>query len=75
MSTFDEIEATYFSELKRVSVAFDTLHRVMGPVGPLSPGADVPVLTQGQINAQEEAMAAQKDYETARNAYWAARAS
>jgi hypothetical protein len=73
MTTLADLEPPYLAALKRVSTAYETLHRLMGPVGPLT--GDVPVLTPQQIAAHEEAMAAQKDYEAARDAYWAARTS
>ncbi|MFE0651328.1 hypothetical protein ACFVZH_22345 [Streptomyces sp. NPDC059534] len=71
-STFEELESAYLSTLKRLTAAYDTLHRVMGPVAPLTAGA-VPVLTREQIDAHKEAMAAQEEYDAARDAYWAAR--
>lgn len=70
---FEELEAKYLSELKRVTEAFTSLREVMGPISPLSPGASVPVLSQQQLDAQEEASAASAAYEAARDEYWARR--
>jgi len=69
MATLIDLRTTYLDALKRVTEAYDTLHQLMGPAGPLT--STTPYLTKEQITAQEEAVTAQKDYEAARDAYWA----